>query len=166
LPTLVRAFDALAVSRPDLCLVIAGPPGWGLSDFEQSVASARHRDRVIRTGWVDATVRADLLAGAAVLALPSIYEGFGYAAVEAMAAGTPVVSSSAGALGEVVGGAGVIVAPGDYAALGAALEAVIEDSGFADRLRASGRERAGRFDWASCGEGLVELYRDAAAAQT
>ncbi|MEA3075626.1 MAG: hypothetical protein QOF60_534 [Actinomycetota bacterium] len=159
LPSLVRAFDRLAASRPDLGLVVAGPDGWGTESFAGAVALARHGDRVRRLGWVDDSTRADLLAGAAALAVPSVYEGFGYPALEAMSAGTPVVASSAGSLPEVVGDAGVLVPPGDIDALTDALAGVID--GDPSEWRAKGMANAARFEWKACASGLVELYGDA-----
>jgi glycosyltransferase involved in cell wall biosynthesis len=74
LPLLVRAFDELAGSHPDVRLVIAGRDGWGraVAELTHSIGSARHGDRVVRLGYVDDGARADLLAGADVLAYPSL----------------------------------------------------------------------------------------------
>jgi glycosyltransferase involved in cell wall biosynthesis len=163
LPLLVRAFDRLAAGRPDLGLVVAGPDGWGTESFAGAVALARHGDRVKRLGWVDGATRADLLAGAAVLAVPSVYEGFGYPALEAMSAGTPVVASAAGSLPEVVGDAGVLVPPGDVDALTEALAGVVD--GGPGEWPARGLANVARFGWDACASGLVALYGDAIACR-
>ncbi|MBW3614756.1 MAG: glycosyltransferase, partial [Actinobacteria bacterium] len=133
--------------------------------FAGAVAMARHGGRVRRLGWVDAGARADLLAGAAVLVLPSVYEGFGFPALEAMAAGTPVVATAAGALPEVVGSAARLVPPGDVDALAAAIAEVVDDAGVQAELAQSGPVQAARFRWDDCAAGLVRLYRDAAGTQ-
>ncbi|MBK9180863.1 MAG: glycosyltransferase family 4 protein [Acidimicrobiales bacterium] len=158
LPTLVRAFDLLAPGHPDLRLVLAGADGWGTAALDAAVAVARHAGRVVRVGWVGDAERDELLRGAVAVAYPSIYEGFGLPPLEAMAAGVPVVASTAGALPEVLGDAAVLVAPGDPPALAAALSGVIDSDALRRDLVARGRERAARFTWAATADGLVAIY--------
>ncbi|HVF32898.1 MAG TPA: glycosyltransferase family 1 protein [Acidimicrobiales bacterium] len=165
LPDLVRAFDRLAATRDDLALVVAGPDGWGTQAFSAAVAMARHGARVRRLGWVDDATRADLLAGARLLAVPSIYEGFGYPPLEAMAVGTPVVATEVGSLPEVLGAAARLVPGGDVDALTAALADVIDDDAEHARLAAAGPPHAATFSWETCAAGLVDLYRDAVAGR-
>lgn len=165
LPALVRAFDRLAATRPGLALVVVGPDGWGAGAFTSAVAMARHGDRIRRIGWVDAGERGDLLAGASLLAVPSIYEGFGYPPLEAMAAGVPVVATSVGSLPEVLGDAALLVPGGDIDALTEALARVLDDEATARDLATRGRAQAAAFDWDRCAGGLVELYRAAASGQ-
>ena len=164
LPDLVRAFDRLAADRPDLQLVVVGPDGWGTAAFGAAASMARHHDRIRRLPWVDVAARSDLLAGARVLAVPSIYEGFGYPPLEAMAAGTPVVSTSVGSLPEVLGDAASFVAAKDVDALTDAIARVLDDDALAADLTGRGRARAATFTWDACAAGLAELYRDALAA--
>ncbi len=95
LPTLVQAFDLVAAESPGLHLVVAGPDGWGRENFVAAVTAARHRDRIRRLDYVSEADRRDLVAGAAVFAYPSLYEGFGHPPLEAMAAGVPVVAGRA-----------------------------------------------------------------------
>ncbi len=95
LPSLVRAFDAVAADDDQLRLVVVGADGWGVDAYDAAVAAAAHRDRIVRLGYVSEQERADLLAGAAVLAYPSLDEGFGHPPFEAMRAGIPVVTTSA-----------------------------------------------------------------------
>lgn len=164
LPTLVNAFDALAGDHPDLRLVIAGPDGWGAGGLTGAIERARFHDRVVRLGWVSDDHRAALLRGASVLAYPSIYEGFGLPPLEAMSVGTPVVTTRAGAIPEVVGDAAVLVDPGDPDALAEALARVLDDDGFTERLRARGRGRAHAFSWARTADELAAVYRRLAGA--
>jgi glycosyltransferase involved in cell wall biosynthesis len=165
LPDLVRAFDAVAAARPDVHLVVAGPDGWGTVAFAGALALARHGGRIHRLGWVDDRTRSDLLAGARVLAVPSVYEGFGYPPLEAMALGTPVVASAVGSLPEVLGDAARLVPGGDVEALGEALAEVLDDDAVAADLARRGPVHAARFRWDECATGLVELYRDAIASR-
>jgi glycosyltransferase involved in cell wall biosynthesis len=159
LPTLVTSFDAVATSHPDLRLVVAGQDGWGADAFATAVRRATHRDRIVRLGWVDDRTRADLLTGASVFAYPSRYEGFGLPPLEAMASGTPVVTTQTGALPEVVGDAALLVAPGDSDALAGALTTVLDDRSEGDRLVAAGHRRVGAFSWDAAGDRLLEVYR-------
>lgn len=161
LPSLVRAFDALAPDQPDLRLVIAGGSGWGDEDLGAALAAARHGHRVVRLGWVDERIRSDLLAGAAALAFPSVYEGFGLPPLEAMAAGTPVVATRTGAIPEVVGEAALLVPPRDHDALAGALHRLLDEPATAERLVEAGRRRVSEFSWERTIDGLVDLYRRA-----
>jgi glycosyltransferase involved in cell wall biosynthesis len=101
---------------------------------------------------------------AEVLAYPSLYEGFGLPALEAMACGTPVVTSSTSSLPEVVGQAGVMVEPTDVAALAAALRQVLDDAALRDRMRTAGLAQAARFSWPETARATAAVYRRALAA--
>jgi glycosyltransferase involved in cell wall biosynthesis len=160
LPGLVAAFDRLAADHPDVALVVAGPDGWGADAFHRALAAARHASRVVRTGYLSDRELARVLGAAAVLAYPSRYEGFGFPPLEAMAAGVPVVATTAGALPEVVGDGAVLVPVGDRDALAGALDAVLRGDGV-EELVARGRRRAASYSWEACAQGLVDLYRQA-----
>jgi glycosyltransferase involved in cell wall biosynthesis len=163
LPTLVRAFDQMAAARPDLALVLAGTDGWGADALTEAVAASPYRDRIRRLGWVDERQRAALLRGAAVYAYPSIYEGFGLPPLEAMAAGTPVVTSTAGSLPEVVGDAALTISPGDTDGLADAIGRLLDDDALVEELEERGRRRAAMFSWDVTAAGLVATYRRLAA---
>ncbi len=161
-PTLVRAFDQLAQRRRELSLVIAGADGWGADALDAVVRELRSRQQVVRIGYRSDRELAWLLRNAELLVYPSLYEGFGFPPLQAMAAGVPVVATEAGAVPEVVGEAAVTVPPRDPDALASALESVLDDPDEADALRVAGRDRAARFTWTACAEGLEHLYRSAA----
>lgn len=163
LPDLVAAFDLMAESLPDVQLKIAGPVGWGEEDLAAAVRSARHTARIHRVGWIDD--RSSLIAGARVLAYPSLYEGFGLPPLEAMSLGVPVVATAAGAIPEVVGDAAQLVPPHDVTALSEALALVSQDHATRERLIAAGRRRATEFSWERAGRDLAGLYRTLADAR-
>lgn len=163
-PALVAAFDDLAADDPDLHLVIAGPDGWGLDAYVTAVDRAHHRDRIVRFGWIDDAARAALLRGASAFAFPSRYEGFGLPPLEAMLAGTPTVTTSAGGLASTVGDAAVVVAPGDPVALAAALHDVLRDDALRADLVARGHERTEALSWAATAAGLRGVFAAAIAA--
>jgi glycosyltransferase involved in cell wall biosynthesis len=166
LPTLVRAFEQLAAERHDLHLVIAGPDGWGRAALEETIdrCPAPVRRRIIRLGWLDEDDRYNLLASAEALAYPSIYEGFGLPPLEAMAVGTPVVTTTAGALPETTGGAALLVEPGRPEALADALARVLDDSALRTELTTRGRQNVTRYSWDTTAKRLVDLYRLAAGS--
>lgn len=159
LPGLVRAFDAVAADDPDLHLVVAGPRGWGTEAYEAAVVAASHHERIHTLGWVDGDDRAALLRGAAVVAYPSVYEGFGLVPLEAMAAGVPVVATRAGAIPEVVGDAAELVPVGDIDALAAGLDRVLSDTSRRDALVAAGRQRRAQLSWDQTVSAMADLYR-------
>jgi glycosyltransferase involved in cell wall biosynthesis len=161
-PALVAAFDAVAARHPRLRLVIAGPDGWGMETFTAAVERAGHRSRIVRLGYVDEPARAALLRGAQALVYPSVYEGFGLPPLEAMAAGIPVVATSAGAVREVCGDAAELVAVGDTDGLAAGIERVLTDTDRRTDLIALGAARAARFSWSEHVSGIVALYGRAA----
>lgn len=162
LPSLVQAFDTIAADRPELALVLAGPEGWGAEALHRAIAGARHRQRIIRLGWVGDADRAGLLGGATVLAYPSRYEGFGFPPLEAMAAGVPVVATAAGALPEVLGDAAALVPVGDGDALAGALASLLDDAERRAALITAGHQRVKAYGWDRCADGLMQLYRRAA----
>jgi len=160
LPHLVAAFGGLALRRGDLRLVLAGPDGPGapavadaIGRLDPSVAT-----RVIVAGAVDDNDRSALLERAAVLAYPSISEGFGFPVLEAMVASTPVVAGRAGSIPEIAADAALLVEPTDEEALAAAIENALDPS-IAAELVALGHVRAARYDWNTTAARLVELYR-------
>ena len=158
LPTLIRSFDLVAESHPDLELRIAGPAGWAEDEVRREIGRARFGSRVHRMGWVDDA--RGLLAGAAVFAYPSVYEGFGLPPREAMALGVPVVATAVGAIPEVAGGASELVQPGDATAMAEAITAILDDSGRRAELVRQGFERVDRYSWAAATEGLLRVYRE------
>ncbi|KAA2260925.1 glycosyltransferase family 4 protein [Solihabitans fulvus] len=149
---------------PDLPLVIAGPQGWGGLDLR--ALAARHHlppERLRLLGRVSDADLAVVLRRAAVLAVPSLAEGFGLPLLEAMAVGVPVVHSDAPALVEVAGGAGVLARRRDAVSLAGALRTVLDDPERTAVAIAAGRRRAAQFTWQRAAESVwtlhLELYR-------
>lgn len=159
LPSLVRAIDALAAGGHEIPLVHVGPDGWGDDALAEAVAGMHRPDLFTRLGARSGQELADLFCGARVFAYPSVYEGFGIPVLEAMSAGVPVVSTTAAAVVEVAGDAADLVPVGDVDALAAAVARTWDDEAHRDALVAAGHERAGRFSWDACVEGIVALYR-------
>jgi glycosyltransferase involved in cell wall biosynthesis len=157
LPTLVRAFDLVGDGDPDLRLVVAGQNGWGADAFDMALGDARHRERIVRLGWVSDHDRDALLRGASVYAYPSIYEGFGFPPLEAMSAGVAVVTTATGSLPEVAGSGADLVPVGDADALAAGLARVLSDDAHRRDLVARGHEVAARHSWDTTAERFAAL---------
>ena len=163
LPGLVRAFGEVALRHGDVSLVLAGPPGWDEERLASAIAVSPARGRIVRTGWVEQPALAALLAGATVLAYPSLYEGFGFPPLQAMRAGVPVVATRAGSLPEVLGDAAL---DGRCGRPRRARRRRWTRASRTTRCAPGCTRRAlawsARFSWERCGAGLEELYRDAA----
>jgi glycosyltransferase involved in cell wall biosynthesis len=157
-PTLVRAFDRVAGSRPELTLVLAGARGWGARAVDAAVADAACRDRIRRPGYVAEDDIAAFLRGAAAVAYPSLEEGFGLPVLEALACGVPVVTTSGTVMEEVASGAAVLARPGDPTSLAEALDAAVSGEGGDDRRRL-GLEVAARHTWDASAAAHVDVYR-------
>ncbi|HEU4354285.1 MAG TPA: glycosyltransferase family 1 protein [Actinomycetota bacterium] len=166
LVTLVRAF---ADSGVDATLVIAGGRvRWFPAEEARVWASVRAlsepaRSRVLMTGYVSDEDKHVLLAGADALAFPSLYEGFGFPVIEAMAAGTPVLTSNVSSLPEIAGEDAVLVDPKDVHAIAHGLRRVLTDGPLRERLIGPGRARAAGFTWEATARRTAEVLRSVAA---
>ena len=160
---LVSAFDRVADGDGDVVLVLAGQPGWGLEETERALASARHAERIVRTGYLPDDAVPALLRQAAVAACPALEEGFGLPALEALACGAPLVTTEGTAMAEVAGGAATLVPPGNAALLADALDAMLRQAP-GDERRRRGIEVAGRYTWEASIAGHLDAYAMAMAA--
>jgi len=154
---LIRAFAQ--VGETDLALVIAGGRGWLYDEIFAEVERLGLGQRVIFPGFVADQDLPALYSAAAVLAYPSIYEGFGLPILEAFACGTPVVSSNASCLPEVAGDAALLIDPTDVAALAEALTRALTDTALRAQLTAAGLARAQQFTWQAAAQQLLAEYR-------
>lgn len=147
---LIDAFAQAASASPtvrSLQLVIAGKTGWLSRQIEQRASDAGIAGQVHFPGYVaDADLPA-LLSGALAFVFPSLYEGFGMPVLEAMACGTPVLTSSTSSLPEVAGDAALLVDPHDSRAIADGLRQLVEDGALRERLRERGLAHAARFTW-------------------
>ncbi len=161
LPSLIRAFAKLAGELPHR-LVLAGLAGWGAGEVAAAVASSGVADRILLAGYVPEPDKAALFTGADVFAYPSRYEGFGLPVLEAMACGTPVVTTTGGSLPEVAGDAALLVNPGDADALAVAIGKLAGEAGERVGLVQRGMVRAAGFTWNRCAALTADAYRHAA----
>jgi glycosyltransferase involved in cell wall biosynthesis len=163
----IRAFTRLVRQERlgDLQLVIAGSAGSGSSLLTGAVAEAAEaRGRIIQAGFVDDADLAALYSGATAFLYPSFYEGFGLPPLEAMQCGTPVITSNASSLPEVVGEAGVMVPADDLDALCAAMLDLVTKPALRRSLQEKSLARAAEFSWQRTAAGVVAAYRAAVSA--
>ncbi|MBI4318692.1 MAG: glycosyltransferase family 4 protein [Chloroflexi bacterium] len=160
---LIRAY-ALLKARGGFAhkLLIVGRKGWLYEGVFHTVAELGLDKDVIFLGYVSDSDLPVLYNLADVFAFPSLYEGFGFPVLEAMACGTPVVSSNRSSLPEVVGEAGLLASPDDVGAIAAALDQMLNDSHLRDDLVQRGLQRARQFTWQRAAERIVEVYSRAA----
>lgn len=164
-PTLAEAYATLRERHPDVGLVIAGGRGWLDEPFFERVRSLGLDGHVVFTGHVPDDDMPGLLNAAEVFAFPSEFEGFGLPPLEAMACGVPVVSSNAASLPEVVGDAGVLVAPKDVRGWVAAIDRLLGDAPLRGGFGARGLARSRRFSWDTAAERTLEVYRSVLATR-
>ena len=162
LPVLLEAFARLPGDLRDHRLVLIGGSGWKTSTFGGALAALG--DRAVLTGYVADDELVELVSSAACFAHPALFEGFGFPVLEAMACGTPVVSSDGGALREVVGDSGLLVDPRDAGGLAEAIARVLGSPELAADLRERGLARAAEHTWERCAAATVRAYEEALAA--
>jgi glycosyltransferase involved in cell wall biosynthesis len=162
LPRLIEAFARGAPA--DVRLVLVGDTGdvflTHVPALREAVARFGLGDRVVFTGFVPDDELVHLYNRAYALLQPSLMEGFGLPPVEAMACGIPVLSSTAGSLPEVVGGAGVFFDPTDVDAMAGAIGRLLADPAERDRLAGAALERAAHFTWAEAARRLLACFDD------
>jgi glycosyltransferase involved in cell wall biosynthesis len=160
---LIEGFERLTRggARPGLCLVVAGRRGWLYEEIFATVGRLGLSERVRFLDFVDDADLPGVYNLARAFVYPSLYEGFGLPALEAMACGTPVVTAAVSSLPEVAGGAAVLVDPLDIGSIAGGIARALDEG---IRLRAAGPAQARRFSWEAAAAGLIDSYRALAAA--
>ncbi len=161
LPILIEAFGLLAAEDDEILLVLAGADGDDRPAINGAIdaldpAAAR---RVVMTGRIDEAARSWLLRHAAVLAYPSLDEGFGFPLLDAMQVGVPIAASNRGSIPEVCGPAGLLCDADDAIGLAAHLRAAAFDESVRARLLDAATAQLATFSWDRCATELAALYR-------
>ena len=158
---LVKAYRAFSQDRETPPkLVIAGGKGWLFDEIFDYVKSSGMENDVIFTGYVAEEEKVPLLSGAEVFCFPSLYEGFGMPILEAMACGTPVLTSNAASMPEVGGDACEYCDPLSVDSIREGLERLLSDKERRERLSADGMERAKQFTWKESAQKLMSIFRE------
>ncbi|GIW79863.1 MAG: glycosyl transferase family 1 [Gemmatales bacterium] len=167
LDLLLHAFAGLRQRHPDIQLVLVGRRDATQTHVPNLIRKLQLQQAVVCTGYIrDEHVLAALYQGAAVLAHPSCYEGFGLPPLEAMAAGVPVVASNAASLPEVVGHAGLLLPPDDVGQWIDALDSAIHDEHLRDRLIGAGFQRVRQLTWNRAARSTLDVYQEILTAQS
>jgi glycosyltransferase involved in cell wall biosynthesis len=139
-------------------LVIVGVRGWKVQGLLTELELLLKENKAYLLGYVPASDLPYLYCGARAFVFPSLYEGFGLPPLEAMACGTPVITSNTSSIPEVVGDAGFMVSIGDVDQMKNYIEEICEDDAVHLKLSAAGIEQAGKFSWAECARQTFDAY--------
>src|SRR6266700_136205 len=148
----------LVLAGPALSVLTGGP------EIHESIRGLGLSGVVVLTGYIPDGVLPGLYAQAKLLAMPSIYEGFGLPVLESMASGVPVISSNVSSLPEIAGDAAILVPPQDESAWAEAIQDVIDSPSVSAELRRKGLVRAQQFSWQRAGEETLAVYRAVAGS--
>lgn len=160
---LLRAYARLLEQYPELELLVVSRPKAG-GKTERLIQRLGITDKVRFVSGITTDQMVEYYAEAAIAVVPSVYEGFGLPAGEAMACGVPIVSTDGGALPEVVGDAGIIVPVKNVDALAEAIDGLLRDPQRREELGARGRQRIlDQFCWDVCARQMVSYYRQVLA---
>ncbi len=156
---LVRALQRIRREGYQQPLVLVGADGWKLADLHAEIERLGLKNAVRFTGYVPAEELPGLFSLATLFVFPSLYEGFGLPPLEAMACGTPVLTSNSTSLAEIYGGGAYLVNPRDEEELAAALMELLDDEELRRHLGQRGRRHAQQFSWARAARKTAAVYR-------
>jgi glycosyltransferase involved in cell wall biosynthesis len=160
----VQAFEAFCLLEPRLSegvfLVLAGAYGWKSQELKEAVTTSKVRNRIRVIGYVAAEDKPALYTLAHIFVYPSFYEGFGFPPLEALASGTPVITSAVASLPEVVGEAAILVDPYRPDDLVAALQALYSNSTLREEMIAKGKEQAKKFQWFDTAQKTRSVFKE------
>ncbi len=160
--SLLKAYEGLGGDAFPYDLVIVGPMGWMVRDVINRITNSPFKNRIHRIGYIDREDLPALYNLASVFVYPTLYEGFGLPLLEAMACGTPVVTSNTSSLPEIIGDAGLLVSALDVEAIREAIKAIVFDQEYHLKLSQAGRARAAHFSWLQTARKTYDLYRSVA----
>jgi len=165
LPLLLKAYansSKLSVIPP---LVIVGRQGWGYEEIIQQIDTLDLKDKVHFTGYVPAQDLPFVYNLAQVFVYPSIYEGFGLPPLEAMACGTPAITTDVSAMRDHVGDAGILIPSQDEEALALAIQKILNDQELRRELSIKSRQQAANFTWKRTALETLKVYQYVASKQ-
>jgi len=159
LPLLLKAYANLNQSFIPPPLVIVGRMGWMVEDISRQVEALDLKDKVIFTGYIPSQDLPIVYNLAQLFVYPSIYEGFGFPPLEAMACGIPVITTAVSAMLDQIGDGGVLVPPQDEQALSQAMCTILNDSALRQELSHEGIRQAANFTWKNAAQATINVYQ-------
>lgn len=159
---LIQAFEQFKKHNAQHWSLVFGGSDWhGAEVIHQAIRKSPVRADIHSLGFIPDEDLSKLYRAAGALVYPSLFEGFGLPPVEAMACGCPVISSTCGSLGEVIGTAAAIVNPEDVSDIANAMKRMADDENYRESLRRAGLEQARQFDWRITATKTLRVYEDA-----
>lgn len=159
---LISAYDELRNGKPKVehQLIIVGKKAWKYNPIFSEARSSRWSDDIIFTDYVPVADLAAIYSGATVFIYPTLFEGFGLPPLEAMACGTPVITSNCSSLPEVVGEAAIKINPFDVSEIAQAMIELVGDHEKVDSLIKKGKRQAAKFKWSDCARVTLRTYEE------
>ena len=161
--SLIQAYEALQKLGNPLfdkyALVIAGTRGWKCNEIFAAIRRSPYKDKIIMPGFIADDDKAAVYNLASVFVYPSLYEGFGFPPLEAMACGVPVIVSHSSSLPEIVGSAGILIDPYQPEELFLALQQILLHQTLTDMLRQKSLSQAMQFSWSKTAEQTLDTFR-------
>lgn len=159
LPMLLKAYARLAAAEAQIPLVIVGRRGWMYEEVYELVETLQISERVLFTGYIPAEDLPMVYNLTEFFVYPSLYEGFGFPPLEAMACGAPVITTAISSMQDQVGAAGLLTPPGDEQALFEAMRRLVQDDGLRRGLSEKGILHATRFSWPNTARDTLRVYQ-------
>jgi len=159
IPSLLKAYKKIIQETTSPPLVITGRPGWGMEEVNYYIDTQNLRDKVHFTGYVDREDLPLIYNLATIFVYPSIYEGFGFPPLEAMACGTPTITTAISSMPEFVGDACLLVPPQDDEALYQAMKKLLYNKDLQKVLSIKGHQQASQFTWERTARETLEVYQ-------
>lgn len=159
--SIIKAYNKFRDGRSemsDIRLVLAGGKGWKTKKIYKERNNSKYKNDIIFTGYVDDKDKPALYSLANIFIYPSFYEGFGFPPLEAMACGTPVISSFSSSLPEVVGNAGMMLDPYNVNDLTKVIEELLNNKDLQEDLKQKGLEQVKKFSWDDAAESYLNLF--------
>lgn len=163
---LVLALMILRQKHPDLKLVVVGSKGWLTEEFFQTITDSKATEHIIFPGYVPDADLPAVYGAAAITVMASVYEGFGLPVLEAMACGSPVVSSHASSLPELGGEVARYFDPFSIDEIVATLDAVLNDTVLQSQMRQGGPPHAAQFSWERAARETLAIYSSLSSVKT
>ena len=154
---IINSFNKIADKYPNLNLVIAGGDGWLYQDINRMIEQSKFKERIFKIGFVDVKDKPIIYKLAHIFVYPSLYEGFGFPPLEAMASGVPTIVSGVSSLPEIVENSAIKVSPYNENELIWAIEYLLNNSKIYQKYKILGREQSKKFRWDISAKKTLEL---------